>query len=61
VDDFSAKQVRRNGDGKTQGTDAVSDLTPDRLSLKEAARGTAGPRSETSEPFPCILTCIAGQ
>ncbi len=30
---------------------AVSDLTLDKLILTEAARGTAGPRSETSEPF----------
>jgi hypothetical protein len=30
---------------------AVSDLTFDKLILTEAARGTAGPRSETSEPF----------
>ena len=30
---------------------AVSDLTLDKLILKEAARGTAGPRSETSKPF----------
>ena len=29
---------------------AVSDLTLDKLILTEAARGTAGPRSETSEP-----------
>lgn len=31
---------------------AVSDLTLDKLILTEAARGTEGPRSETSEPFP---------
>jgi hypothetical protein len=30
---------------------AVSDLTLDKLILKEAASGTAGPRSETSEPL----------
>ena len=30
---------------------AVSDLTLDKLILTEAARGTEGPRSETSEPF----------
>ena len=30
---------------------AVSDLTLDKLILTEAARGTKGPRSETSEPF----------
>ncbi len=29
---------------------AVSDLTLDELILNEAASGTAGPRSETSEP-----------
>ena len=29
---------------------AISDLTLDKLILKEAARGTVGPRSETSEP-----------
>lgn len=31
---------------------AVSDLTVDKLILTEAARGTEGPRSETSVPFP---------
>lgn len=31
---------------------AVSDLTLEKLILTEAASGTAGPRSETSEPFP---------
>ena len=30
---------------------AVSDLTLDKMILTEAARGTAGPRSETSKPF----------
>jgi len=30
---------------------AVSDLTLDKLILKEAASGTSGPRSETSEPL----------
>ena len=30
---------------------AVSDLTLDKLILTEAARGTEGPSSETSEPF----------
>jgi transposase len=30
---------------------AVSDLTLDKLILKEAASGTTGPRSETSEPL----------
>ena len=31
---------------------AVSDLTLDKMILAEAARGTEGPRSETTEPFP---------
>jgi len=31
---------------------AVSDLTLDKMILTEAARGTEGPPSETSEPFP---------
>jgi hypothetical protein len=30
---------------------AVSDLTLDKMILTEAARATAGPRSETSKPF----------
>lgn len=30
---------------------AVSDLTLDKMILTEAARGTEGPRSETSKPF----------
>jgi hypothetical protein len=36
---------------------AVSDLTLEKLILKEAALGTAGPRSETSEPRPSLSLC----
>jgi transposase-like protein len=41
---------------------AVSDLTLDKMILKEAARGTEGPRSETSKPFaaaPVHRPCAA--
>jgi hypothetical protein len=60
VDGSPAKQVRRNGDGTTQGAEAVAkekarpgravfDLTLGRLIQREAASGTAGP--------PAILLC----
>ena len=50
------KELKRLQKENEQLRRAVSDLTLDKLILREAARGTVGPRSETSEPrsSPCL-------
>ena len=44
------KELKRLQKENEQLRRAVSDLTLDKLILREAARGTVGPRSETSKP-----------
>jgi hypothetical protein len=56
------KRLKELETKNTQLTRVVSDLMLDKMILTETARGTEGPRSETSKPFlppSMYLPCLA--